>query len=133
VGVVKPNIVFFGEDLGDRFHIQMGEDRDKVDLLVVIGSSLKVQPVALIPYNIDPEVPQILINREPLQKYNSDITLLGNCDDILVALSLAVGGALKEKMENGWQFRYICFKLFFRAHEEKLSVLKKCLRKYPTN
>jgi hypothetical protein len=100
VGVVKPNIVFFGEDLGDRFHIQMGEDRDKVDLLVVIGSSLKVQPVALIPYNIDPEVPQILINREPLQKYNFDVTLLGNCDDILVALSLAVGGALKEKMEN---------------------------------
>ncbi|KAH7729339.1 NAD-dependent deacetylase SIRT1 [Aphelenchoides avenae] len=98
-GVVKPNIVFFGEDLGDRFHIQMGEDRDLVDLLIVVGSSLKVQPVALIPFNLDPSVPQILINREQLPHYQADITLLGNCDDILVALSIAVGGDLKDKMQ----------------------------------
>uniref|UniRef100_A0A914CZK2 NAD-dependent protein deacetylase sir-2.1 n=1 Tax=Acrobeloides nanus TaxID=290746 RepID=A0A914CZK2_9BILA len=100
-GVMKPNIVFFGEDLGDDFHEQISEDIDKVDLLVVIGSSLKVQPVALIPFNIDPDVPQILINRELLPHYQSDIKLLGNCDDIILALSMAIGGEIKDEMVQG--------------------------------
>lgn len=39
---MKPNIIFFGENLDDKFHNQVGEDHTKVDLLVVIGSSLKV-------------------------------------------------------------------------------------------
>uniref|UniRef100_A0A1I7XJP8 NAD-dependent protein deacetylase sir-2.1 n=1 Tax=Heterorhabditis bacteriophora TaxID=37862 RepID=A0A1I7XJP8_HETBA len=37
VGVIKPDIVFFGEDLGQNFHQQMAVDKDEVDLLVVIG------------------------------------------------------------------------------------------------
>ncbi|KAI1732639.1 sir2 family domain-containing protein [Ditylenchus destructor] len=115
-GVVKPNIVFFGEDLGDKFHIQMSEDRDKIDLLVVIGSSLKVQPVALIPFNIDPDVPQILINRERLTRYEADIKLLGNCDDIIIALSMAIGGEIQQKMmqellSRPTQFAHILNKL----------------------
>uniref|UniRef100_A0A915CWR3 Deacetylase sirtuin-type domain-containing protein n=1 Tax=Ditylenchus dipsaci TaxID=166011 RepID=A0A915CWR3_9BILA len=99
-GVIKPNIVFFGEDLSDKFHLQMGEDQDKVDLLVVIGSSLKVQPVALIPFNVEPNVPQILINREQLTRYQADIKLLGNCDDIIIALCMAIGGTIQQKMVN---------------------------------
>ena len=38
-------------------------DKSECDLLIVIGSSLKVRPVALIPSSLPPEVPQILINR----------------------------------------------------------------------
>lgn len=47
--VMKPDIVFFGEGLPDEFHQKMEEDKDECDLLIVIGSSLKVRPVALIP------------------------------------------------------------------------------------
>lgn len=46
---MKPDIVFFGEGLPDEFHDKMAEDKDQCDLLIVIGSSLKVRPVALIP------------------------------------------------------------------------------------
>ena len=46
---MKPDIVFFGEGLSDEFHRSMELDRDRCDLLIVIGSSLKVRPVALIP------------------------------------------------------------------------------------
>jgi len=46
---VKPDIVFFGQSLPEEFHRQMQLDKDECDLLIVIGSSLKVQPVALIP------------------------------------------------------------------------------------
>ena len=38
-------------------------DKTSCDLLIVIGSSLKVRPVALIPSSLPPNVPQILINR----------------------------------------------------------------------
>lgn len=46
---MKPDIVFFGEGLPEEFHDKMAEDKDECDLLIVIGSSLKVRPVALIP------------------------------------------------------------------------------------
>lgn len=34
-GVLKPDIVFFGEDLSDEFHEKMAEDRDMVYFLSV--------------------------------------------------------------------------------------------------
>ncbi|CAG9539951.1 unnamed protein product [Cercopithifilaria johnstoni] len=100
-GVMKPDIVFFGEDLSDDFHEKMAEDRERVDLVVVIGSSLKVQPVALLPYNVSPEVPQILINRESLPHYASDIELLGNCDDIVAQLALVLGPPYTDIFRKG--------------------------------
>ena len=47
--IMKPDIVFFGEGLPETFYDSIGDDKEEVDLLVVIGSSLKVKPVALIP------------------------------------------------------------------------------------
>lgn len=83
LAVIKPDIVFFGEKLPSEFHEFMREDKEKVDLLIVMGSSLKVKPVSLIPSSIDPSVPQILINREPLHHTEFDVELLGNCDVII--------------------------------------------------
>jgi NAD-dependent deacetylase sirtuin 1 len=100
-GLIKPDIVFFGENLPDHFHMQMAQDKDDVDLLVVIGSSLQVQPVSLIPYNIDDNIPQILINKEDLSSYSADIKLIGDCDSIIVSLCMAIGGKFKDLMLNG--------------------------------
>jgi NAD-dependent SIR2 family protein deacetylase len=47
--VLKPTITFFGESLPRTFHDNVGKDCDDCDLVVVIGSSLKVSPVAQIP------------------------------------------------------------------------------------
>ena len=83
-------------------------DKSECDLLIVIGSSLKVRPVALIPSSLPPEVPQILINRcifqkkvylhnynhlpinvrEPLPHLTFDVELLGDCDRIVNQLCL---------------------------------------------
>ena len=46
---MKPDIVFFGENLGEAFHRQLAIDKDDVDLLIIMGSSMKVRQVALIP------------------------------------------------------------------------------------
>jgi len=64
-GVMKPDIVFFGEDLPNEFHERLiNHDKDKVDLVIVIGTSLKVAPVSEIPGFLPPNVPQIFISRD---------------------------------------------------------------------
>jgi NAD-dependent SIR2 family protein deacetylase len=45
VGVVKPDVTFFGEKLSDEFFDRWEEDRRVADLFIVIGSSLLVSPV----------------------------------------------------------------------------------------
>lgn len=45
-GVVKPDIVFFGENLPSRFFSCVEKDFPKCDLLIILGSSLAVQPFA---------------------------------------------------------------------------------------
>ncbi|XP_067277315.1 NAD-dependent protein deacetylase sirtuin-1 [Pseudorasbora parva] len=90
--IMKPDIVFFGENLPEFFHRAMKQDKDEVDLLIVIGSSLKVRPVALIPSSIPHDVPQVLINREPLPHLNFDVELLGDCDVIVNELCHRLGG-----------------------------------------
>ncbi|EGN95216.1 hypothetical protein SERLA73DRAFT_95897 [Serpula lacrymans var. lacrymans S7.3] len=91
VGVMKPDITFFGEKLTDEFDHALVEDRDKVDLLLVIGTSLKVSPVSEIISHLPHSVPQILINKTPIRHINPDIVLLGNADEIVHHLCEQIG------------------------------------------
>ncbi|KAJ8972478.1 hypothetical protein NQ314_000171 [Rhamnusium bicolor] len=95
-GIMKPDIVFFGEGLPDTFHEAMTMDKFECDLMLVIGSSLKVRPVALIPSSLPPHVPQILINREPLPHCHFDVELLGDCDAIINHLCRLLGNMWEE-------------------------------------
>lgn len=83
MGILKPDIVFFGEGLPEIYHKSINDDKNKCDLLIVIGSSLKVKPVANIPLLLPKHIPQVLINRESLRHMNFDIELLGDCDVIV--------------------------------------------------
>ncbi|KAG6840210.1 hypothetical protein C0991_008183 [Blastosporella zonata] len=82
----QPDITFFGEKLTDDFDNSLAEDRERTDLLLVIGTSLKVAPVADILSHLPHSVPQILINKTPIRHINPDIVLLGNADDIVLHL-----------------------------------------------
>ncbi|XP_025203668.1 NAD-dependent protein deacetylase sirtuin-1 isoform X1 [Melanaphis sacchari] len=90
-GIMKPDIVFFGEGLPDSFHKAIDDDKNNCDLLIVIGSSLKVRPVARIPNMLNKHVPQILINRERLPHMNFDVELLGDSDVIVDHLCRMLG------------------------------------------
>uniref|UniRef100_A0A1A7XV09 protein acetyllysine N-acetyltransferase n=1 Tax=Iconisemion striatum TaxID=60296 RepID=A0A1A7XV09_9TELE len=100
LAIMKPDIVFFGENLPEMFHRAMKQDKDEVDLLIVIGSSLKVRPVALIPNSVPHEVPQVLINREPLPHLNFDVELLGDCDGIINELCHRLSGDFEQLCFN---------------------------------
>ncbi|CAG9789075.1 unnamed protein product [Diatraea saccharalis] len=99
-GVVKPDIVFFGESLPERFQRCLPEDFQQCDMLIIMGSSLEVQPFASLVDMVPDWCPRLLINREkagvrsPLlrlmglggglqfdEESTRDVALLGDCDD----------------------------------------------------
>lgn len=61
-GLVKPDIVFFGERLPRRFYNLMDEDFPLCDLLIVMGTALSVQPFGSLPYMVEDDVPRVVIN-----------------------------------------------------------------------
>ncbi|PVI08444.1 SIR2-domain-containing protein [Periconia macrospinosa] len=98
-GIMKPDITFFGEQLPNDFFDRLKEhDREKVDLVVVMGTSMKVAPVSEIPNFLPQDVPQIFISRDPIHHINFDINLLGDCDVIVAELARRAGWSLKHKM-----------------------------------
>ncbi|KAL6421435.1 hypothetical protein ACFW04_013892 [Cataglyphis niger] len=63
-GVVKPDIVFFGEMLPERFQVLADRDFVQADLLIIMGSSLVVQPFASLIDRVRTTCPRLLINNE---------------------------------------------------------------------
>ncbi|XP_054169056.1 NAD-dependent protein deacetylase sirtuin-2-like [Oppia nitens] len=60
---VKPDIVFFGEQLPERFFRLADRDFKICDLLIIIGTSLTVQPFAGLVDTVRPQIPRLLINK----------------------------------------------------------------------
>ena len=86
-GVMKPDITFFGEQLPSTFFDRLTDvDAEEVELVIVIGTSLKVAPVSEIPNYLPTHVPHIFISREPIEHVNFDIQLLGDCDHVVYEL-----------------------------------------------
>lgn len=90
-GVMKPDITFFGEALPQIFHDSINEDLRNCDLIISIGTSLKVAPVAEIVDKVPANVPQILINKDPIHHCNFDVSMLGYCDDVVSYLCDKLG------------------------------------------
>ncbi|XP_054054509.1 NAD-dependent protein deacetylase sirtuin-3, mitochondrial isoform X2 [Rissa tridactyla] len=81
-GVVKPDIVFFGEELPQRFFLHV-TDFPMADLLFVIGTSLEVEPFASLAGAVRSSVPRVLINQDLVgpfawQRRHNDIAQLGD-------------------------------------------------------
>ena len=50
--------------------------------------------------HVPPEVPQVLINREPLRHVTFDVELLGDCDVIISELCQRLGGAWNSLLDD---------------------------------
>ncbi|CDR99371.1 related to HST1-silencing protein [Sporisorium scitamineum] len=99
-GILKPDITFFGEKLSDEFDHALLADREQVDLLIVMGTSLKVAPVSEILGHIPHSTPVILINKTPILHLATDIMLLGDCDRIVEYLCRKLGWHLPSIQPN---------------------------------
>jgi NAD-dependent histone deacetylase SIR2 len=98
-GIMKPDITFFGEQLPNTFFDRLTNvDAERTDLVLVIGTSLKVAPVSEMPNFIPHTVPHIYISLEPIRHVEFDIQLLGSCDDVVRELCRRAGWELKHEM-----------------------------------
>jgi NAD-dependent histone deacetylase SIR2 len=101
-GLVKPDIVFFGEQLPSSFF----EARDlpaDADLAIVMGTSLSVHPFASLPGFCQDRTPRLLINSEQVGDMGSradDVLLLEDCDAGVRRLAEACGWL--EELEALW-------------------------------
>lgn len=101
-GLVKPDIVFFGEQLPAAFFHNRNKP-DEADLAIVLGTSLTVQPFASLPQFVAQDKPRVLINLERVGAMGSradDVLILGDCDDGVRKLAEACGWL--EELEAEW-------------------------------
>ncbi|MCJ1413688.1 Sir2 histone deacetylase Hst2 [Xylographa parallela] len=92
-GLVKPDIVFFGEQLPEDF-FRNHSLPSTADLCIVMGTSLSVQPFASLPGLAAEGVPRILINKELVGDLGSradDVLIIGDCDEGVRRLASALG------------------------------------------
>ncbi|KAF6215410.1 hypothetical protein GE061_010162 [Apolygus lucorum] len=97
--LVRPDIVLFGENLCKDFELRSFIDFPQCDLLIILGTTLQVEPFASIMHNIPTNCPRLIISKYNLSefknskyqrvlKYDKDIDdtlgydafLLGDCD-----------------------------------------------------
>lgn len=95
-GVLKPDITFFGQPLPKVAARCLQRDREAVDCLLVVGTSLAVAPMSTIVGFLPPEVPQILINKRPIKpprhlSKGFDAQLIGDADEIALYLASRLG------------------------------------------
>jgi len=104
-GLVKPDVVFFGEELPYRFQRLLNEDVKRCDLLMVIGTSLLVMPVAGIPSWVSRSCPRILLNRELVGDFvvrgKRDVYLQGDCDESVQKICKLAGW--QKELENCYE------------------------------
>ncbi len=63
-GIVKSDVVFFGEDLPESYFQHSKSDLQQCDCILVMGTSLAVYPVASLPNKSAKGTPKVMLNRE---------------------------------------------------------------------
>ncbi|KZT12086.1 NAD-dependent deacetylase sirtuin-2 [Laetiporus sulphureus 93-53] len=123
-GLVKPDIVFFGESVSSaahprkespetdtKFALQLPEhfhqavpQLRKADMLFVIGTSLTVQPFASLASIAPAHCPRVLINLDHVGDFGSrpdDVICLGKCDHVVRELCKELGW--EEELDAAWK------------------------------
>jgi len=102
-GLVKPDIVFFGEMLPKHF------DRETyrlgmADLVLIIGTSLSVYPFAALPGMVQEGKPRVLFNLQRvggIGAKSDDVLALGDCDAQVRKFADALGW--RDELEELWK------------------------------
>jgi NAD-dependent SIR2 family protein deacetylase len=116
---IKPDIVFFGENLPEKFFYTKIHDVTKTDLCITMGTSLSVPPFAFLPEEVsqNSKCDQLLVNRDRVGPwcYEEDPISAaftgwsvdraafyeGNTDDaaLKIAEALGLGDKLKRRIQ----------------------------------
>ncbi len=91
-GVLKPNVILFGEQLPIRVLNQAMQEARQCDLILVAGSSLRVTPAADIPFlAVDSGARAIIVNLQPTAfDPHADVVIHGDVAEVLPRIVQAV-------------------------------------------
>ena len=92
---LQQDIIFFGEDLPDVYHDNYSRDMRSADLILVMGTSLEVEPFSNLLNSsfAKPDVVRLLINRNSVgpfrlkTSFRKDVQMLG---DLVSSIELLV-------------------------------------------
>jgi len=104
-GLVKPDIVFFGEGLPDGFPDAI-EGLQYADLLIIMGTSLTVYPFAGLRSMVPASCPRVLINLDKVGDIGSrsdDVFLQMACDEAVRKICEEIGDGWPEELERLWK------------------------------
>lgn len=106
-GLIKPNIVFFGENLPKRFFDTWDQDLEKLEdhsnsnvnndyMVLVAGTSLAVYPFASLPIEVPQTVSRCLINLDIVGDFkenprDDDVVYQGKCDKAAELIASKLG------------------------------------------
>jgi NAD+-dependent protein deacetylase SIR2 len=102
-GLVKPDIVFFGESLPPLFR-ERAPMLHRADILLIIGTSLSVHPFAGLPQLVQDHCPRVLFNLERVGGIGGkadDVVVLQDCDSGIRQLADALGW--RDELEAEWR------------------------------
>lgn len=98
---VKPAIVLFRSSLPRVFHDQLPHDVQDIDLLLVLGTSLRVAPANSIVWRVPSSCLRVVINREPVGQHlgirhldeerKRDFHAAGDCEETVLELMEHLG------------------------------------------
>jgi NAD-dependent deacetylase sirtuin 2 len=97
---MKPAIVLFKSSLPVEFFEKVPEDIEAVDLLIVIGTSLRVAPANSLVWRVPKSTMRLLVNREEVgwhlgmnfgENANRDYFAEGSCENVLLDLMEHLG------------------------------------------
>lgn len=138
---VKPDVVFFGQGLPKRFFDLSKKDLPKTDLMIIVGTSLEVYPVAILPEWVCPGTPRFLINRDKVKAKGGWLKNLWDSVKSKLTLGLKdytgifdfdsdtdwyIGGDLQENamliiQEMGWMDEYEALKAESEAKTQEIQ------------
>lgn len=102
-GLVKPDIVFFGEPLPASFR-ENSHKAVMADMVIIIGTSLSVYPFAGLADMVPAGVPRLLLNKQPVHRVgdrSDDVVEIGPCDDGVRRLADLLGW--RDELEELWR------------------------------
>lgn len=103
-GAIKPDVVFFGQSLPKEFDEKEKTVIPEADLMLVMGTSLKVAPCSTLPRSVKAGIPRMLMNMEKagdMGNRDEDICILSSCDDAVREFADALGW--RDELETIWK------------------------------
>lgn len=109
----KANVVFYGEQLSEEFY-QKAKEIKEGDLAIVMGTSLLVQPFAMLPRLLPEHAWRVVINRSVVGKFGyeflseNSLFIKGNTDEVVKEIvkecqwEKEFEEFVKEVMMDGW-------------------------------